>query len=253
MRKVLTLIVLTTTLAVTGIVAVTMRVHAKRDMDPRAASAETSLQRLKRAIDDRQRYGCADTGIAGSKTCRDTQDTIMKLHAQGLKDVDASRSRPSWARKTAEKRIRDFRDNGDLSLTYLQTSSNPYKDDGADIETYADNEGFEYWIDPENDILVQAGPRAGEHPTSRTIGPDRRLPVPSLRAKAISIAVANVPAFEKRKNALHPLEANKDKEIYFFRWDDFSSPVAESAMPPFVQVGLFADGTLASFTDTLIH
>ncbi len=253
MRKVLTLAALTTTVAITGVVAVTMRVHAKRDMDPRAASAETTLQRLKRAIHDQQRHDCTGNDAIESEACKDARTSITDLHEQGRLDVNAGRARPSWARETAKKRIRDFRDNYGLSLTYLQTSSNPYRDDGADIEAYADTEGYEYWINPENDILVQAGPRAGEHPTSRTVGPDERHTVPSLRAKAIAIAVAHVPEFEHRKNALHPLEANKDKEIYFFRWDDFSSPVAESEMPPFVQVGLFADGSLASFTDTLIH
>lgn len=60
-----------------------------------------------------------------------------------------------------------------------------------------------------------------------------------------------MPGFSGRKSSYHPLEDNKDKELYFFRWDDFSQPAKESEMPPFVQVGLDAEGGIVSFTDTL--
>ena len=46
-------------------------------------------------------------------------------------------------------------------------------------------------------------------------------------------------------------EDNRDRQVYFFRWDDFSAPLRESELPPFVQVALYADGQLASYTDTL--
>ena len=67
----------------------------------------------------------------------------------------------------------------------------------------------------------------------------------------MATATENVPGFADKKNSLHPLEDNRRGEVYFFRWDDFSGPLSESEMPPFVQVALYADGAIAGYTDTL--
>ena len=50
---------------------------------------------------------------------------------------------------------------------------------------------------------------------------------------------------------MHPLEDNRNREIYFFRFDDSRVKVSESELPPFIQVGLRADGELVSATNTL--
>lgn len=67
----------------------------------------------------------------------------------------------------------------------------------------------------------------------------------------MGVVSAQLPDFAARRSSLHPLEDHKDRELYFFRWDDFSQPAKESELPPFVQVGIRADGTVVSFTNTL--
>lgn len=155
-------------------------------------------------------------------------------------------------RAGAIARIRAFRGEEGLAVTYRCTAPNPYKDDDAKkVEIYADDRGNEYWIDPADDLLVQAGPSARLHPTPRKTRPEARLAVSELRAKAVSVVEANVEGFAAKRSGYHPLEDNRNRETYFFRWDDFSQPAKESELPPFVQVGIYADGTVASFTNTL--
>jgi hypothetical protein len=160
--------------------------------------------------------------------------------------------RSAHERTKALDAIRSFRNDDALTLTYRSTAPNPYKDDDAQrIELYADDRGFEYWVDPADEILVQAGPSTGVHPQARKTGPEDRLTVSELRNRAVGIVAVQIPGWAARRSSLHPLEDNRNREVYFFRWDDFSQPAKESELPPFVQVGLYADGALASFTDTL--
>jgi len=165
--------------------------------------------------------------------------------------VDDAVSGPTWPLTAATARIRSFCRDERRLLTYLSTSSDPYRDDGARIDIYADTDGYEYWIDAADGILVQVGPGQDRGATPRPTGPGRRLSVPALRSEAVATASENVPGFKERKNSLHPLEDNRRGEVYFFRWDDFSRPSTESQIPPFVQVALYADGSLAGYTDTL--
>jgi hypothetical protein len=147
--------------------------------------------------------------------------------------------------------LRKFRAGAETAFEYQATFLNPYFDDGSLIEVYADDHGYEYWIDPASDLVVQVGPGAGERAASHSPRQADRLPVAELRARAVAALEANVPGFAGRKSSLHPLEDNRRREIYFFRWDDFSGPVKDGELPPFVQVGIWADGVLASFTNTL--
>ncbi len=161
-------------------------------------------------------------------------------------------ARTPEAREAALGRIRAFRDDTLLTLTYRCTAPNPYKDDDAKkVEIYADDRGNEYWIDPAGDVLVQAGPSARLHSAARKTRTEDRLSVSELRTKAVAIVEANVAGFAGRRSEYHPLEDNRNRETYFFRWDDFSQPAKESELPPFVQVGINADGSLASYTNTL--
>jgi hypothetical protein len=89
------------------------------------------------------------------------------------------------------------------------------------------------------------------HPKAQPTRPAARLAVAELRRRAVALATLELADFPTRRPGLHPLEDNKDREVYFFRWDDFSQPVKETELPPFLQVGLHADGRLASFTNTL--
>lgn len=153
--------------------------------------------------------------------------------------------------KAALLRIRRFRQDDQLPLAYRTTALNPYRDRGDMIAIYADDQGYEYWIDAQDSSIVQVGPSAHLHPQARAAVQGTRLAVAALRRLAVEIATREIPDFPKRRPSYHPLEDHKDRQIYFFRWDDFSQPVRETELPPFLQVGLYADGTLASYTNSL--
>ena len=144
--------------------------------------------------------------------------------------------------------IRSFRDDATLKAQYTATTANPYQDD-CDIDIYDDEHGFEYWINPAVGRLIQAGPRAGLRPEAPAPGAGERLSVARLRELAVDLATRQVPDFVGRLSTFHPFEDNRQRQIYFFRWELGGGEAFD--IPPFVQVGLHADGRLACFTNTL--
>lgn len=170
-------------------------------------------------------------------------------------DADEPSARPEKDRVLAYQAIIDFIGGDPFNTpapTYQRTSPNPYRDDDSHlVEIYQDENGFEYWVNTADDSLVQAGPSARLRPEPRQTKPEDRLPVSLLREKAVAMVTRVIKDFPERRSSFHPLEDNRKRETYFFRWDDFSFPAPESELPPFVQVGLHADGTLASFVNTM--
>ncbi len=237
------------------IIAASALAVAAQSFEPMAATRSRTKQlndRLDQAIKEELAKDCVPGDEAGGGgPCAASRARIDGLHDEAARADDELKARPAPLRETAVKNIKKFRGRNDLAVTYQATSANPYRDDGAVIEAYVDDDAYEYWIDPSNDRLVQVGPHARPDQAPHKVGPENRLPVSSLRDQAVSLIAAVYPGFAARRSSLHPLEDNKAKQVYFFRWDDFAAPVKESEMPPFIQVGLYADGRLASFTDTL--
>ena len=244
--------VLATAAVLAGTSGAAIAAHTSRDMVPVSQVIRQRLASLDDAIASEAAKGCVETDERGERRfCGTSKEKMERLHDDTMKAVDELRARPPAAREHAHAVIRAFRKNGGLPVSYVSTGANPYRDDGAVIESYVDDTGNEYWIDPQNDVLVQMGPNAGAHQAPRQARSQTRLSVKELREKAVVLIGGQLPDFGSRRSSLHPLEDNKKGEIYFFRWDDFSAPAKESELPPFVQVGLYADGTLASYTDTL--
>lgn len=155
-------------------------------------------------------------------------------------------------RNIATETVRRIGERPTAVLSCLGPMPNPYLEDERILDTYADDAGNEYWFDAQTGTLVQMGPRADSHPPTHAARPATApLPVKELREKAVALAAALAPRFAERRSSLHPLEDNRRRQTYFFRWDDFSAPLRESELPPFVQVALLADGRLAGFTNTL--
>lgn len=250
MRSKTKLFALAAVLSIAGIGALGAAAYAERRMVPVSTTIKEIVDGLDRAIRDDMARCTAGGGRGETSFCDGSGSDAKARHDAAIAEADALTARPAAARRNAEANIRRFAGNGRLALTYVGTSSDPYRDDDSRIETYVDDNGHEYWVDPEDDGIVQVGPGPDSHPAPFKDRQEGRLPVPELRSRAMRIAAAAVPGFDRLRSGLHPLEDNKDGEIYFFRWDD-PSPAAEDALPPFVQVGLWADGELASFTDTL--
>ncbi len=164
--------------------------------------------------------------------------------------ADGGASVPEGRRRAALAVIKKIR-GAETVADYVTSSTNPYRDDDSLIDIYVDDQGNEYWFDVQTADLVQMGPAAGGHTSPHAARPTGRLPVKELRDRAITLASSLIPDFAVRKSSLHPLEDNRRGVTYFFRWDDFTSPVRESELPPFVQVALYADGSVVGYTNTL--
>ncbi len=237
---------------IAGASTLAVTAQAMKHMAPAPKSIKQLISDLDDAIRRELGSGCVETDAqGGKKLCGASKEKIDKLHDETAREIDGRRARLPGVREGAVRAIKKFRGLDQLAIAYNSTSPNPYRDDESVIESYVDDQGNEYWVDPSADRLVQMGPNAGGDQAPHQVGQADRLPVKDLRERAISLADGAVDGFAARRSSLHPLEDNKDKQIYFFRWDDFSAPLKESELPPFVQVALYADGALASFTNTL--
>jgi hypothetical protein len=147
--------------------------------------------------------------------------------------------------------IAAFADDHGMTVTRMNDANDPYGDEGSRMETYADDRGREYWLDPRSDRVIQMGPAQGGDPSPLQDRTTEPLSVHELRDIAIDVAELHRSGFIARLRTLHPLEDNTRRRQYFFRWDDFAAPCEEDAVPPFLQVALRPDGSLVSFTDTL--
>ena len=148
--------------------------------------------------------------------------------------------------------VRRLHGNKETGLKFISKEPNPYDEDGdRAMDIFRDADGFEYWFDAAGGTLLQAGLSEDSDPPSHQIGQEDRLPVVDLRERASATADRMIAGFAKILSSLHPLEANDRKTVYFFRWEDLSEPLSETELPPFVQVGLYPDGTIAGYTDTL--
>lgn len=136
---------------------------------------------------------------------------------------------------------------------FMETALNPYSADGGKMDIYEDDR-HELWIRPGKVALadlIQLAPSASKPMTAIHVPMELRLLQGQLREKALQTAELLAPGFRERMTGLRPLEANDRREVYYFRWEDLSEPLSETELPPFVQVGLFPDGSVSSFTNTL--
>jgi hypothetical protein len=162
------------------------------------------------------------------------------------------RSETVTAQQRATKSARLLQGTDSLEVKFISTETNPYDEDGnRKMRVYRDRDGFEYWLDEESGKLLQAGLSEDRDKAAQPARPRASRPVIELRELAVDIAARMNPGFKERLSHYHPLEANDRRAVYFFRWEDLSEPLSESELPPFVQVALRPDGSMAGYTDTM--
>lgn len=152
---------------------------------------------------------------------------------------------PDQATLGPMERIRALRSDPALRLSFTAIT----RDGITDI--YADDQGYRYHALRTDGTLVEVDRREGLHSKTRPTEPETRLTVHNLRTIAVALVETQRPTFEVYRSTLHPFEGNRDRELYLFRWEDFSQPLPESSIAPYVEVGLYPDGQLASYVDTL--
>lgn len=115
---------------------------------------------------------------------------------------------------------------------------------------YTDETGTKYYVDVETSRLAQIEPNFPTHPD---IPADKTKSINELRMIAEQFALANSPRLAELKSVLVYEEGDKGI-IYFFTWrysnNDWSG-TDWMMMPPFLQIGMLADGQIVTYINTL--
>ena len=181
-----------------------------------------------------------------------TVDSLSTLCYTTRKDLERGLPRPNpQSDMQTDPKTLNLPALGETICAYERTEPNPYVDGPEVVEIYTVGTTIlEAWVD-ERGKVIHMGPKRSNDTPPLPITAETRLPVAELRAIAVNAIVDVMPTFREMRPSLHPLEDNRKRELYFFRWDDFSKPLNETEMPPFVQVAVHADGRIASYTNTL--
>lgn len=145
--------------------------------------------------------------------------------------------------------IREVVGKPDLRLTF-QTIQGAANAPGRNAALYVDDTGTRYYVDLETARLVQIEPNFPTHPS---IPDNEKKSIEELRAIAGQFALANSPHLQELKSILL-YEENSKGDFYFFRWDYRNKDWSRTdwlIMPPFLQVGLLANGDIVIYINTL--
>jgi hypothetical protein len=145
--------------------------------------------------------------------------------------------------------IRQTLGDPNLELTF-QGVQNLANAKGIKVAVFVDAAGTSY------SVAIDAGRLAGIDPP---LGPHINVPalevtpIADIRNQAEKFAADSSLRFTALKGQLQYEESSK-ADIYFFRWDyrgkDWSG-TPWAMMPPFLQIGMSADGKLVTYTNTL--
>ena len=145
--------------------------------------------------------------------------------------------------------IRQVVNKPDLRLTF-QTIQGTANAPGRSAAIYVDDTGTLYYVDLRTARLVQIEPNFPTHPN---ILDNEKKNIEELRTIAEQFALANSPHLQELTSILW-YEENGKGDFYFFRWDyrnkDWSG-TDWMMMPPFLQVGVLANGDIATYINTL--
>jgi hypothetical protein len=145
--------------------------------------------------------------------------------------------------------IRKTLGNPNLGLTFqgVQNLANAW---GIKAAVFVDEAGNRY------SVAIDAGRLAGIDPP---LGPHINVPalqvtpIADVREQAEKLAADSSLRFTALKDKLQYEESSKE-DIYFFRWDyrgkDWTG-TSWAMMPPFLQIGMSADGKLVTYINTL--
>ena len=193
-------------------------------------------------------HGCVTTGRFGEpELCGDSKRRVDLLHDALAAAIRALEQRDPQAIAEVTARIRQLINSPTRTITFQGTSTNPYTSSGKRIEQYRDAQGFEYWVNPSGNIIVQFGP--GPNATIE-FARSGTLTVAELRQRAEQFLAANVTGFaELRSEFLFRESTAVDGTSYSYRWQARTTPTGER-LAPFTQVVLSPTGEVMSFSDT---
>lgn len=145
--------------------------------------------------------------------------------------------------------IRQVTGKPDLILNFqaVQGTANA---PGRSAALYTDETGMEYYVDVETARVVEITPNFQSHPS---IPANEKKSMDELRGTATQFASTNSPRLPELESVLLYEEGCKG-DICFFRWDYRNKDWTGTdwiMMPPFLQVGVLADGQIVTYNNTL--
>ncbi len=170
--------------------------------------------------------------------------------------IEEFRTAPSLARTNKEADmalIRRILGQPGLALSFQSIGENGNDGDRNDA-IYTDNTGTKYYIDAETGRLasIQSG-----YPGHPTVPAGQAKSLDQLRQLARQFALANSPRLTSLEPVLSYEEGSKGdgaEAIYFFDWRYTSkdwSGTDWAMMPPFLQIGMLANGQIVTYFDSL--
>lgn len=145
--------------------------------------------------------------------------------------------------------IRQIMGKPDLQLNF-DSISGAANAPGRNAALYADETGAKYYVDVETARLAQIEPNFQSHPN---IPDNEKKSIDELRGIARQFTSTNSPRLAELESVLLYEEACKN-DICFFRWDYRNKDWSGTdwiMMPPFLQVGVLADGQIVTYNNTL--
>ena len=183
------------------------------------------------------------------------QRVIGDAYAQGSimeRAMNALHDAPQLAKVDQEadtSLIRAAMENPDLSLSFQCVrglANAPF----IQSAVYVDDSGTKYSVSTDKGILTGIEPNLSSHADVPAL---EVKPIEEVRKLAEQFVEAHSPGYVSAKNRL-TFEENGKGDIYFFTWrlpnQDWSN-TDWAIMPPFLQIGMSADGNLLTFIDTL--
>jgi hypothetical protein len=207
---------------------------------------EALQSELVRVTEYEKTNGCVTTSRFGQpELCGESKRRVDALHEELVAALRALEQRDPQAIAEVTARIRQLTNDPQRTMTFQGSSTNPYTSSGKRIEQYRDTQGFEYWVNPIGNIVVQFGP--GPNAPIR-FAESGTLTTADLRQRAEDFLTANVSEFTVLRSEFVLRELTASSR-YSFRLESRTTPPGER-LPPFVQVVLSPVGELMSFSDT---
>lgn len=196
-------------------------------------------------------YGCMTFGKFNQpELCGASKERVDALHAKLIAEVQKLElsERTSEGIASAKANIQELNGSAASEISFQGTSANPYTNVVKRIEHWADPKGFDYWVDPATNKVVQFGPGpdskiAFERDGSKSLSNDQ------LRQIAEEYLSKNVADFDQIKaDFSYKTMSKPGNATHAFRWESKSKPKGEDVIP-FVQVVLSPIGEVMSFAD----
>lgn len=218
---------------------------------PTNPTIEALKAELERVTQEELTTGCVewDPRLGQQVFCGESQARVDAVHERLVEEIRKLEQREPEAMAVAIANIRAMVEDASLEVRFEGSSANPYNNRKR-IEFYVDEKGVAYWINPENNEIVNvdfSGSRVSIQVTPR-------LGQEELRAIAEGFLAEHVSNFEQVKAEYQHriLDCRgEEEEFCTFRWEkDKAAYTVKNEMPPFVQVTVSVAGEIAGFTNT---